>query len=406
MSSDPDVDADAVEEYVATVRAALDEDPSMSARTAELRVTQPLLAVLGWDLHGGSVVAGFDTGAGEVGFALQAGGRPRALVETVAPDDGLAPADGERLLDAMRAADIDRGLLLDGHELAVLAPGVGGEGQRRVALSDLPAHHDLLARFTPESLAADERTAAARALADRREAVVADLTDRLLAATEGRCETPLRRATETYLDQLIRELRPAAAEPSAATGGTATAGAANTHADAASDDGDGGATGDDHPPSDDGPDSTTDRDPDPASDADSPPAPEAAAATQADATGEAAGTAADATSTETDDGEFVVRFFDGSRSVGAVGGSAPLSALLQACQHLQGQRAVFRGLSTPWAPDEVDRPVLTDEAGDGPTRQLPTGHYLRTDVDREEIGATVEGLAGEAGLRVMLQGDW
>lgn len=394
MSSDADVDAAAVEEYVATVRSALVEDPSMSARTAELRVTQPLLDVLGWDLHGGAVVAGFDTAAGDVGFALRAGGRPRALVETVSPEDGMTPADGERLADAMEAADVDRGLLLDGHELAVLATRAGERDHRRVALADLPEHHALLERFTPEALAADERTAAARALAERREAVRADLTDRLLTAAEGRCEAPLGRATEQFLDRVIRELDPEAAEASApsdasgedaaASGDTPeTAERSSEAADAADADADGGQ-----------------------SDADAPPA----AATRADATTDRATPADETTTTAgpeaSEDGEFVVRFFDGSHNVGAVGGSAPLSALLQACQHLQRQRAVFRGLSTPWAPDEADRPVLTDEAGDGPTRQLPTDHHLRTDMDREEIGATVEGLAGEAGLRVMLQGDW
>jgi hypothetical protein len=382
MSSDADVDAAAVKEYVATVRSALAEAPSMSARTAELRVTQPLLDVLGWDLHGGAVVAGFDTAAGEVGFALRADGRPRALVETVAPDDGMAPADGERLLDAMRAADVDRGLLLDGHELAVLALRDGERDHRRVALTALPEHRDLLARFTPEALAADERTAAAHALADRREALAADLTDRLLTATEGRCEAPLGRAAERFLDRVIRELDPDALDGSGSAEGS----------------------GAEHEASDDeateAPEEAADGD-DEGSDTD---APRAAAATEGPAPTDQ--TAATAEPDADDEGEFVVRFFDGSHNVGAVGGSAPLSALLQACQHLQRQRAVFRGLSTPWAPDEADRPVLTDEAGDGPTRQLPTGHHLRTDMDREEIGATMEGLAGEAGLRVMLQGDW
>lgn len=406
MSSESDVDAAAVERYVATVRSALEDDPSMSARTAELRVTQPLLDVLGWDLHGGAVVAGFETAAGEVGFALRADGRPRALVETVAPGDEMTPADGERLVEAMRAADVDRGLLLDGRELAVLALRDGERDHRRVALSDLPEHRGLLERFTPDALAADERAAAARALADSREAVATDLTDRLLTATEGRCDAPLRRASERFLDQVIRQLGPETRpdsgpsddpEPNRDRGDAADGGgersdgdpaaAATTAAADTSDATPGGTERAESPPSSDGPTAT---------DAD-------ASATRATRPAETTDTADQDPS---DDGEFVVRFFDGSRSVGAVGGSAPLSALLQACKHLQGQRAVFRGLSTPWSPDGVEAPVLTDGPVDAPTRQLPTGHYLRTELNREEIGATVEGLAGEAGLRVMLQGDW
>ncbi len=108
-----------------------------------------------------------------------------------------------------------------------------------------------------------------------------------------------------------------------------------------------------------------------------------------------------------EEGEFVVRFFDGGTSVGAVGGSAPMSALLQATELLERQRALLAGLDTPWAPGDDCRVVLTDEpVGDGPTRQLPTGHYLATDLTDAEARTTVEGLASAAGLRVMFQGDW
>jgi hypothetical protein len=134
MSSGSAVERDAVAEYVADVRATLEESPSMSARTAELRVTQPLLELLGWDLQGGAVAAGYRTEGEAVSFALQPGERPRALVETVAPADELAPDDVDRLLAAMRAEGIGRALLLDGHDLAVVTLSADGRKGRRVSL--------------------------------------------------------------------------------------------------------------------------------------------------------------------------------------------------------------------------------------------------------------------------------
>lgn len=416
MSPDGNVDPEDVEAYVATVRSAIESDPSMSARTAELRVTQPLLELLGWDLHDGAVVAGYDTDAGTVGYALCPGERPRAFVDTAAPSNGLTPDDGETLLAAMESAGVDRGLLTDGHTLAVVRLTDDGRVHERFDLDELADNVGALARVTRDALD-DERAVAARRLRRDAETVATALTDDLLEATEGHCEDELRSAVDTFLERLVESLEaPAGANRSAAaasvpasesasapepssTSTEGTADAADPEPPVEDDDETASPAADDGATADDGPDG-----------AEAEPGSGNAQVT-ADPDGSAAAVerGADASADEGGDSEreFVVRLFDGRSSVGAVGGSAPLSALLQTAELLERQRALLRGLETPWAPDDDARVVLTDEpVGDGPTRQLPTGHYLATDLDEAEARTAVEGLASAAGLRVMFQGDW
>jgi len=383
MGAEEAVDPNDVRNYVETVQSALGTDPSMSARTAELRVTQPLLDVLGWDLHGGSVVAGYRADDAAVGFALCVDDDPRVFVDTATPSDGLSPADGDRLLTAMRSAGVGRGLLTDGHTVAFVSLLGDRRDHHRVNLDELPEHTGALAHYTPDALADDERTVAARALARDSEALTERLAEDLLDATDGQCEGEIRTAVDTFLGRLVRRLGGDGVDVHGADSATETGRREDQE---------------DHPSASDGPAETTEGSDDPADDR--------SAERGGGSTEVVAADPTDATTTS-DDEEFVARFFDGPTSVGAVGGSAPLSALLQTAELLERQRAVLRGVPTPWEPEGSGRVVLTDApVGDGPTRQLPTGQYLATDLTEAEAKAAVEGLATAGGLRVMFQGDW
>ncbi len=119
-------------------------------------------------------------------------------------------------------------------------------------------------------------------------------------------------------------------------------------------------------------------------------------------------TGADSTAA-TDDGEYVVRFFNDRGSIGAIGHSTSTGALVEAAEYL-----LERGLASvevPWAPDDGttvlnDDPVRADGSPMDDPKLLSRGLSLETAGDGDDRAARVEALAARAGLRAMLTGDW
>lgn len=119
---------------------------------------------------------------------------------------------------------------------------------------------------------------------------------------------------------------------------------------------------------------------------------------------------------DSEDSEYVARFFADHGSIGAIGHGSSTEALVHAAEFL-----LERGLSgvrVPWPDSEpetpdtdgtLDLPVLVGQ--DGATRlsrsrQLSNGYHLNTAGSPTDHADRVEALGARAGYRVMLTGDW
>ncbi|PSQ41854.1 hypothetical protein BRD17_10200 [Halobacteriales archaeon SW_7_68_16] len=409
------MDKAALREYVERASSTVDSSPDLSGRNTDLRLVQPFLDALGWDVHGGDVRAEYDTGAGVVDYALLTDDRPAVLVDAVALETTASVDDVDALAGAMRAAGVDWGLVTDGHRYAFLAAGGAGIERVECTLAGLPDRHAVVSHYTrgaaddrvPES--ADRRRDGADALAGDREAVVADLTDRLVEATDPTLRSELVDATAAFVADLVTVMgdgkRPVPAGPTAADVPTddADADEATVPADDESAAVDDGAT-----------DESTGS------------LGGTADAAIADGT-VTAGNATDSSSGRDElqgdnggglisrrtstDRQYVARFFDGRSSVGAIGHADPDEAMAQAVRYLNDRHALVNRLSLPWGPDD-DRAVLAREPThpDGTPMTdavgLGDGVYLCAEFNDDGRRTVVSELAGRAGLRVMFQGDW
>jgi hypothetical protein len=358
-------------EYVERSQDALDGASNLSLRNTELRLVHPFLSVLGWDVHRREVEADVRVPADRdpVDYALRVEGRLAVFVDVAACADSLDEASVDRLDAALSAAGVDWGILTNGRSFVFLARSGGDTGRVRCRLADLPGHENVVTQYSKaaaESRTPDdeERTAAAQRLGDRREAVAERLTETLVAAADGAAEGDLASAVDAFLDDLIDAL-----DANAPSSGSTERGGSDA-------------------------DGTTDTDR-----VESPP--------EATPDGRAATTGGD--------GEYVVRFFDGRTSVGAVGTGSPAGTLSSAVEYLVDQHAVDGGISLPWRPDAGDDPgkaVLNHDPvhPDGspmPAHEtLSNGYRLLTTLDAASTEVVIEELASKAGLRVMFQGDW
>lgn len=385
-----------LESFVTRSRRALDRSPSMATRATELRIVVPFLRTLGWDVHSREVVPEYEVehaeGTVTVDHALCIDGTPAVFVVMAAAAEELAPEVGRRLADAMAGADVEWGIATNGRTYAFLSRE--GDDQKRVGcdLAELPDQRQLLSYYTREAAVErrDERARAVRTeVADELEADRAALVDEVHRAVvpdgfdAGPVEGELRTASEQFVDGVVGAL---------SAGDNPGAGADSSHREDA---GDGDSSG-----TREGNDAT------------------GAAESGEDADDSDGGDADDGSdgddvdvSRGSTDTEYVVRFFNGRSSVGAVGHSTSGGAMAQAIEYLIEQHKLDSRLDLPWGNGE-DRalvnydPVHPDGTEMAGAEQLSNGYYVDTSVSVDISRAAVEKLAEQSGLRVMFRGAW
>lgn len=402
---------DELASYVEDAADAVAGSSELGIRNTQLRLVEPFLECLGWDVRSPAVEAAFavDGGDATVDYALLVDGEPAIFVDTLACETSLSPAHGDALLSAMAAAGVEWGILTNGRRFAFVARrGEEGDGFT-CSLSGLPEHVADLDRFTPER-ASDyargrgRRLAAASAIADRREAIETAIVGELRSVAGENADAVPREAvralTASYLDEVLATVEPdghdgAAEAPPSAEAATAPDGpdpdgspdrdGGEARSDRAGDEGRSGSVSDTSAVEPSGGDGIGSQDHD------------VEGATRAELL---------------DDGEYVARLFDGNTSICAVGGSSVAGTMKETADYLLEQHHLDAGLSLPYVPDDGGYAVLSrvprhpnGEPMDGYV-QLDAGPYLWTAGTTEERRARIETLVREAGLRVMFQGDW
>lgn len=387
------MDSATLEAFVDHARSALDADPGMSTRTAELRITQPFLEALDWDVHGPEVEAGYRFEDEVIGFALGRGDQPTVFVETIAPSASIDRSDARRFAETMRAAGVELGVLLDGRRYCFVASVEGSLDVAEFSLDELPDHPDVVSYYDRDAVVGRETTRqakrrrAAERLAKRRDEIAADLADRLADVTGEELRSDAAVAAGRFVDEFAADLRGDRrdrddAEPPAANAECRSG--AN---------GDGGDSDEQH--------------------SSGPSAGEAAEATSGSSPpSDREPRSGSRTARSVGDQEYIVRFFDGGTSIGAVKAASLSEVLVQTVAYLDEGRHLLGSLSIPWSPEEWDRSVIAHDPANpdgspmGAHERLSSGHCLRTDMDEREYRDVVEALASAIGLRVMFQGDW
>lgn len=406
--------------YVERARATVAESGELGRRNTQLRLVEPFLERLGWDVRSASVEAAFGVPGADatVDYALLVDDEPAVFVDSLACDESITPADGDALLSSMAAAGVEWGILTNGRRFAFVARRETGEDGFTCSLDDLPDRAGALERFTPDRAAeyvrgrVDRRLAAAEALAAGRDELTAEVVDEVLAVADADGavidRSGLQSLTRSFVDDVVSTVAPdghavapspdSRAPPDSGNGpSTGPIEATGTMALASESQSDGfeqeesrsgqGESKSDEPPT--TPNADRDSDHDPDHDVDG--------ATRAPMT---------------DDGEYVVRLFDGRTSVCAIGGSSAAGTMKQAVEYLLEARHLDAELTLPYVPDDGDVAVLhrvpRHPNGDPMAEyvRLDAGTYLRTDGTLVERRDRIETLVEEAGLRVMFQGDW
>ncbi|WP_267639257.1 type I restriction enzyme HsdR N-terminal domain-containing protein [Haloarchaeobius amylolyticus] len=386
-------------EYVEHATEVVATSPELGLRNTQLRLVEPFLEALGWNVRAPEVEAAFHVPGAEatVDYALLADGRPTVFVFTRPAEESLGTDDTDQLSEAMRAAGVSWGVLTNGRQFAFAGSKDGETEWAECDLQGLPERSTVLEHYTraraierARTRTRAERETAAERLEDAGDELVEALTTELQAATDGAAAADLETATREFVQRLVQSFR--------------------------SDDGTGSRpTGTPRDGTEAGPAGVSDAAEVEAETEDTETSVEPAQESVDDAASASDrqdGVQTVAAASAGGDGEFVARFFRDRTSVGAVGCSTVEGAMGQIVDYLVEQHHLAGSISLPYCPDEDETAVLHREPvhPDGrpmrPAVELESGPFLWTGGDLETQRARLEDLASRAGLRVMFQGDW
>jgi hypothetical protein len=386
----------------------------MRKRNTELRVVEPFLSTLGWDVRSPAVTAAYSAPNGTVvEYALCPDGAVGAFVATAAAADDLSGNRCDEVLAAMRAADVPRGAYTNGRQFVLLALTEGGTERVQLSLEGLPDRTEALAALSYDAVASVTESgsdAVAEALVAADQDAVEAVTQTVLEVARNRASddvdgvaADVRPLARRFLNAVVDDLAPddAGGEVGTSAGAADGTDSSDRVAPVESDDtalvesDDTALVESDEDAldgTDDGGFEGSER------------ARERGAVVQSLS-------AASGPGEGSSDEEFVLRFFEDGRSIGAVGSGNVPAAVAQGVQYLLDERGIGPRIRLPYAPRDDDRAFLHREPvhpdGSPMTAAIDLdGVYVHTGSDVAALQAALESLAERGGLRVMFSGDW
>ncbi len=219
------MNTDEVAEYVEQSRQLLEASPQMNEQNTKVRLVQPLLELLGWDLYSTEVdleyTVPMGSGSTYVDYALLVGDSPVVFVEAKAANSTLSSKHVEQLQSYMRQElDVDWGILTNGTEFEVLAKDHSSNGAEvsvvQFNLDDLAGNPGVLELLSKEAVRSGKAGEIAAQVAQTNEAIrylnrnEDEVTERVSDAVENELGTvplDLNEQAREFVQRLVSALR-------------------------------------------------------------------------------------------------------------------------------------------------------------------------------------------------------
>lgn len=205
-----------VEEFVERSKQLIETSPQMGEENTKVRLVQPFLELLGWDLYSTEVELEYTvqmaTGSTHVDYALLVGDSPAVFVEAKPLSNDLSDGNVRQLKSYMRQQlDVDWGILTNGAVFEVLTKNQQRNSGEEVSvvrfdLDDIADNPDVLELLSKESIRSGRADEIANQVAKTNEAI------RYLQENEDEVTESVRKAIADNLGDVPIELEEQARE--------------------------------------------------------------------------------------------------------------------------------------------------------------------------------------------------
>ena len=200
---------DEIEEYVGRCQQLIESSPQMDEENTKVKLVQPFLELLGWDLYSTEVALEYTipmaSGSTHVDYALLVGDSPVVFVEAKPVRSSLTDDEVSQLRSYMRQElDVDWGILTNGQSFEVLTKNRNENGGEEVSvvqfeLDDLTENPGVLELLTKESIRSGKSDEVAKQVAQTNRAINA-LQDSEDGVTEAVTDAVEREVGELTID--------------------------------------------------------------------------------------------------------------------------------------------------------------------------------------------------------------
>ena len=219
------VGEDVVESYIERSQSLIEESPQMGEQNTKVKIVQPLIDLLGWDVYSGEVELEYPMQIGrgntQADYALQLEGVPVVFIEAKGCDSTLSESDISQLASYMRQKGVDWGLLTNGNQFEVLKRRTDSSRPEEVTLAEFPLEDldenwsvvRLLAKDLVETGEAntiarriEARKRAVRTLKQDKESVSEDVAQRIISEVGDELAQEIKTEAKKFVDELIESL--------------------------------------------------------------------------------------------------------------------------------------------------------------------------------------------------------
>ena len=204
------MDRDEIDEYVQRCQQLIEASPQMDEENTKVKLVQPFLELLGWDLYSTEVALEYTipmaSGSTHVDYALLVGDSPVVFVEAKPVRSTLTDSEVQQLRSYMRQElDVDWGILTNGKSFEVLTKNHRGNGGEEVSvvqfnLDDLADNPSVLELLTKESIRSGKSDEVAEQVAETNRAI------RYLQDNEDSVTEAVSEAVEDEVGELTLDL--------------------------------------------------------------------------------------------------------------------------------------------------------------------------------------------------------
>jgi hypothetical protein len=201
---------DGIAEYVQRCQQLIESSPQMDEENTKVKLVQPFLELLGWDLYSTEVALEYTipmaSGSTHVDYALLVGDSPVVFVEAKPVRSTLTDSEVQQLRSYMRQElDVDWGILTNGKSFEVLTKDHRDNGGEEVSvvqfnLDDLSDNPSVLELLTKESIRSGKSDEVAAQVAETNRAI------RYLQGNEDSVTGAVTEAVENEVGELTIDL--------------------------------------------------------------------------------------------------------------------------------------------------------------------------------------------------------
>jgi hypothetical protein len=203
------MDRSEIDEYVQRCQQLIESSPQMDEENTKVKLVQPLLELLGWDLYSTEVALEYTipmaSSSTHVDYALLVGDSPVVFVEAKPVRTELTDSEVQQLRSYMRQElDVDWGILTNGKSFEVLTKNRHENGGEEVSvvqfgLEDLAENPSVLELLTKESIRSGKSDKVAKQVAQTNRAI-RDLQDNEDSVTASVAEAVRSEVGELTID--------------------------------------------------------------------------------------------------------------------------------------------------------------------------------------------------------------